>query len=482
MKKIILPLFLCAYALSSSAQINNGRFENWTKISLFQHPNVGTPTISSNYETFFDNGLLNVYKMPVDDGNVMHIENIMGTDAVQPGYFLFGTLPDENGLFSDGFPVTDSQINGISMDLKYDMADNSEGFVIVQFKNHGELIGEGNYRPGTYFFPISGSQDWDNVHFDFEAPLGGTPDECVIGIASADVMNSDSPFTLGSYIDVDNIKFLGTTDVVPGGDFEGWSYVEPIMVPNDCYVDIKPFELNFAQSYNEFEGSLAVKLFSTLRHDNVDVGYLLMGDRDGDIITPTIQLDEESSMLSFRYYYSGQDDHGEARVTFYQQDGDAFIQVFEKTFSLESNENYSLMEYNFLQDLEDNMTTADYMAIEFKSSSEAEGSTPKDGSFVLVDDVRLQGTSGIFSTFKETRTPAIITYPNPTYGRVMFRFNTNRAGYYRVFNGNGTQIDIREFSSTREVVYNMANKPAGKYVFQFHHNGGTQTARVMKLK
>lgn len=482
MKKIILPLFLCAYALSCSAQISNGRFENWTKIVLFQHPNVGTNTISSNYETFFDNGLLNVYKMPVDDGDVMHIENIMGTDQVQPGYFLFGNKPDENGLFGDGFPVTDSQISGISMDLKYDMADNSEGFVIVQFKNQGQLVGEGNYGPGTYFFPITGSQDWENVHFNFDAPIGETPDKCVIGIASGDVMNSDSPFALGSFIEVDNIKFLGTTDVVPGGDFEGWSYVEPIMVPNDCYVDVKPFELNFEKSINEFEGSFAVKLFSTLRHGNVDVGYLLMGERNGDQITPTIQLDDESSMLNFRYYYSGQDDHGEAHITFYQQDGDSFIQVFEKTLDLEPNENYSLMEYNYLQDLEENMTTADYMAIEFTSSSQAEGNTPKDGSFVLLDDVRLQGTSGIFSAFREPLPPAIYVYPNPTVGRVVFKFNTNRAGYYRVFNGNGTQVDIREFSSTREVVYNMVNKPAGKYVFQFHHNGGVQSARVMKLK
>jgi len=66
MKKILLPLFMGTMAITVNAQIDNGDFERWEKVLLFQHPAGASVNMSSNYETFFDNGLLNVTKVKSD--------------------------------------------------------------------------------------------------------------------------------------------------------------------------------------------------------------------------------------------------------------------------------------------------------------------------------------------------------------------------------------------------------------------------------
>lgn len=481
MKKLLLPLFMGFFAVSGTAQINNGGFENWTKINLFEHPLIHGLTMSSNYETFFDTGELNVYQTEANESNVLHIENIEGSDGVQPGFFIFGGRPSGNALFSGGVPVNDDQISGIAMDMHYELAGESEGFVLLQFKSGGEPVGEGTDGMGFYLFPISGSQDWANVEFNFDAPLGLTPDECVIAIASGDLMNSDSPFALGSVVEVDNIEFLGSTNTIPGADFENWGWVDPISVPDDCYVETDPFEAHYSKSIDEQEGVFALKLTSNLNQDAVEVGYVLMGDRSEEgMITPTIQIQDES-MLSFHYKYSGENDKGYALATFYQQDGDNFIPVIEQQFILEPNTEYEMVEYNFQEELEANATTADFMTVEFKSSSPLGGNQPQDGSTLLVDGVSLGSTTGIAAAFRPSFINSIIAYPNPTKGRVVFRFTENSTGYYRVFNSTGVQVDIRSFDDNREIVYDLTGQPAGIYVFQFHTATKVRMVKVLKL-
>src|SRR5690606_17949730 len=145
-------------------------------------------------------------------------------------------------MFSGGNPIADVNMTGISMDLKYEMSDESEGFILVQFKDGNTPVGEGNYGTGTYFFPISGSQDWNTSEFMFEYPIDPAANTCVVAFASADVINSDLPFALGSFMEVDNITFIGSESTFQGGDFEFWSHVEPLSVPEDCYVNLHPFE------------------------------------------------------------------------------------------------------------------------------------------------------------------------------------------------------------------------------------------------
>lgn len=481
MKKILLPLFLSACAFSGTAQVNNGGFERWNKVLLFEHPLTTSTTMSSNYDTYFDTGELGVFAVQHDGSTVLHVENLQGTTEVYPGYFLFGKLPDENNTFGGGFPVSDGQISGISMDLNYAIAEGSEGSVFIQFKSEGIPVGEGNFGAGTYVYPLSGIQDWTHVEFNFDAPIGAAVDECVIGFTSANTISGDSPFEVGSFLEVDNLKFIGSEDPIPGWDFEIWSDVKPVMVPDACVVNIEAFTANFMKSVDEFEGNYAVKLVTQLEANQIEVGHLLMGDMiDGEVV-PNIHLNEDASTVSFRYYYQGVNDQAEAHITLYQKDGESYIPILEKTFILESNETYSAVEYNFLEDLQANLTTADFMSIEFKSSADNPVNTPQAGSFLLLDAVQLSGPTG----FELSMTPrsylkSVRAYPNPTIGRVQFRFHGYRTGYFRVFNSNGMPIDVGQFSHTRTMMYNLYDLPAGTYLFKFHHNSGNPLVRVIR--
>lgn len=483
MKNSLLLTLFCAFGLSSMAQIANGDFEDWQKLILFEHPVTGMETMSSNYETFFANGELNVNAIQGPDGQAIRIENINANGEVMPGYFLFGNVPaaeGENLIFGGGFPAEDPGVNGISLDLNYNFPNGSEGFIVVQFKADGLPVGEGNFGQGTFLFPLSGTQEWTTETFSFGGPLNAAPDQCVIGIASGDVIGNDAPFEEGAFVEVDNITFQNSIDEVPAGDFESWANVTPIFYPTDCVVDIKPFERSYERTTESFEGTYSLMLKTIDREGTTEVGTAKMGKMEGDSFAPTIELDENSSAVSFMYHYSAVNDMAEATVVFYNENAGEFMPVFQKTFQLEPNFEYSMMDYEFTEDLSQLQTMPTHMSLEFKSSKETEN-TPQVGSVLLVDDLEMGTTLGLFQGFKNPSVISINAYPNPTIGRVTFDFGTNRAGYYRVYNAQGTQIGIHQFSSTKTITHNLFGEPAGKYFFKFYHNAGVQSVRVMKM-
>ncbi|MCA1763544.1 MAG: T9SS type A sorting domain-containing protein, partial [Flavobacteriales bacterium] len=413
----------------------------------------------------------------------IRIENIDANGEVMPGFFIFGDVPTpegENLVFGDGFPASDPGVNGITLDLNYNFPNESSGFIVVQFKENGMPVGNGNFGQGTFLFPLSGTQEWTTETFSFDGPLNATPDQCVIGIASADVIGGDAPFETGAFVEVDNISLQNSVDQVPGGDFESWAYVAPIFYPTNCVVDIQPFVRNFEQTDQSFEGTYSLVLKTIDRDGAVEVGTAKMGRMEDENFVPTIELDENASSVSFMYHYSATNDQAEATVVFYNEIGEEFMPVFQKTFPLEPNFEFSMMDYEFSDDLADLQTTPTHMSVEFKSSKEAEN-TPQVGSVLILDDLQMGTTLGLFQSFKNPANISINAYPNPTIGRVSFDFGTNRSGYYRVFNQQGTQIGVHQFGSTKTIVYDLMGQPAGKYFFKFYHNAGVQSVRVVKL-
>jgi len=482
MKKLLLPLFIGLSAISAQAQVANGDFESWTKVMLFEHPYTGFTDMSSNYDTFFDNGELSVTKVQQEDDNtVLRIENVMGSNEVMPGYFIFGKTPTDGLVFGGGNPIYDLNMTGIAMDIKFDMRDETEGFVIVQFKDGDTPVGMGNHSAGTYVFPISGTEDWSNKEFEFDYPVHPSANRCVVGLASADLINNDAPFVEGSFIEVDNIEFIDSQSSIAGADFETWLQVDPIMVPDDCVVETDALSPNYSLTWDAYEGLSAIKLKTIEREgDDLSAGYVLMANKDenGEIV-PTIEIDQHD-ILSFAYAYQAAGDMGQAKFIFYDESNN-FEQVFEYTLELSPNEEYELVDFPYRDMLQEMEIVATHMSIEFKSSIETAEIPAQLGSTLLIDDVNLQSALG-FITIKAKKTVIPVrAYPNPTIGRVAFTFPGPRSGYYRVFNHFGSQIAVREFSSTKEVVFDLMPYSRGKYLFQFHHNSGVEFSRVIKL-
>lgn len=483
MKKFILPAVISLFGINTFAQIENGNLENWDKLLLFEHPMTGISTMSSNYETFFDNGETNVNQIFHEEGKALRVENIQGSQEVMPGYFLFGNTPGsegENMVFGEGFPVADAAVTGVRMDLNYNFPNESNGFVIVQFKSEGAPVGEGNMGAGTHMFPLSGTQDWATTEFAFDGPIEATIDQCVIGIASADLIMEDSPFELGAFVEVDNVELINSSDQVPGGDFDTWLGVDPIFYPSGVHVDIQPFNRTYDRTTDAFEGTYALALSSIDHEGEIEIGEAVFGLVENDEITPTIQIPEESTMINFMYEYSSEVDKGEVRFIFYQSNGDSFDPVYMEALELTATDGYEMMEYNFGSIFSENDIEASHLAIVF-NSSKMQDNEPQAGSLLNIDDIQFGSSLGLFDRFDRISTITITAYPNPAVGRVIFDFGSVESGYYRVFDGNGLQIDVVEYSNKEKVVYDLRWYAPGKYFFTFRHNSGnTESVRVIK--
>lgn len=486
MKKFTLPALLCLVGFSSFAQVENGSFESWTKLFLFEHPIAGMKTMSSNYDSYFANGELNVYEVEAEDNTHMRIENMETPEEVIPGYYLIGDVPSaEEGdlIFGGGFELSDLNATGISADIKMDIPLTNPGFVLVQFKSNGTPVGPGNFAPGTYVFYVVGDQDWTNMEFDFDGPLDPSTDECVIGFASADLIGNDSPFAPEASIEIDNIALIDSDVEVPAANFEAWDFVAPIEVPENCHVEIHPFDQNFEKSFSSFDENIALGLQTRSVEGQVEPARAVMADvnDEGEVI-PTIAIESNHSLLSFRYFYQGVgEDVAQAVVTFYGGEIGDYNELYTHKMDLPTTGGYSLVEYGFEDDMIVNFPEATMVSITFASSKASNDIPAEEGSHLLVDDVQLSGTLSILDRVNKNTDLGVLSYPNPTNGRVSFDFGSRKTGYVRVLNSNGVQVGTRTYNNMRGIGYDLTEYPAGNYLFKFYHTDGRQSTRVMRL-
>lgn len=486
MKKLLLQA-ICLFAfISTQAQIANGDFEDWTKMILFDQPFVGVPGTSSNYETFFIDGSLNVIEVPRGDGRAMRLENIFVGNAVMPGYFITGSMPNQEGEtlhFEGGFPISDTEVSGISFDARYSMPPESAGFVLVQFKNDETLVGTGNMGPGTYVFPMSGNAfDWTTMSFDFDTPVSPEANTCVIAFAAADVLSDDQNFTAGTFLEVDNFSFTNSTDEIFGTAFENWAPAPPIWTPDGAVVDVIPFANHYNKSDDAHSGLLALELTTTNHQGQTLVGTALMADMADDQVVPTIDIAEGQHMVEFFYKYTTEgQDIATVEFVFYQTTDGESTPVFMHVMDLEPVDEYTLISFDFGAALQEAEVSANQMTIKFSSSSEAEGHEPMLGSTLTVDDVELSGVLTDFVLTAGVSTPQIVAYPNPTYGRVIFNFGTQTSGFYRFYSPQGALLGTTSFSNKTEIIHNLWGMPAGQYIFRFYTPGLVRTKYVVKL-
>jgi hypothetical protein len=481
MKKSLLPLAFLALGTAAFAQVENGDFENWNKYPLFPEPSMDVDAISSNYEIFVETGLTNVTQVEHDNGSAMRLENIEIGEGVTPAFYIFGKTPDQVGedlVFPGGMPASDPNVTGISVDMSYDFPGEASGFVIVQFKMNDIPVGPGTMGSGTFFFPVSGQQDWENTIFDFEEAMGVEYDEVVIGFATADLIGSDSDFPSGSWMEIDNLSFINSNDAIPNGDFELWVQLTPIYYPTKVDVDIDLIHPTYMQSTDVADGQYALGLITRDFDGFLEPSKATLGTVEVEGEVATFDLNENDAILNFDYKYLADNDVAEAVVTFFQESEESLVPVYVKTIDLEPIDSYETVELNFLDELNENFITATKMSIEFSSSKE--NGSLEANSLLLLDNVEVTGALSFFTPLRHIDQLAISAFPNPTLGRVAFDFGMDRTGFYRVYNNQGYLIDFVDFQNKTRLVYSLFNLPSGQYTFRFYHEEGTRVVRVIK--
>lgn len=477
MKKTLFSLFVGILTLSLNAQIENGDFENWNQIILYEHPYIDQPTSSSNHDTYIATQKANVTRISQNENSYMRIENINGPDdQVMPGYFLFGEPPVDGSIFNAGLLINDTQLSGISMDLKYNMF-GSTGIVVVQFGNGDHPIGPGNVATGTYLFPITGEQDWTNVEFLFDQPIDPATKTCVIGIASADMYYDDNPYKLGAFIEVDNISFINSTDEFPNGGFDTWVPNKTSIIPQNTIANIHPDYLLINQSNKAYTGQYAVELNTVVEENGkTHIGSMIMAQKESSTgaLQPTIQITNDQ-VLSFMYQYTATTDQASAIIEFYDNDQP----VHRHKITLHPTDEYEKMEIPLAEIISNNALMATHITVAFYSSENSEENPAQSGSQLIIDDITLETAVGIMAMVVQIKTPTIHASPNPTFARVIFDFPKSLYGYYQVFNQNGTLLSTKNFSG-KQTLHNLLEYPSGFYLFKFYHNEGFQAIKVIK--
>lgn len=309
MKRSVLIFSLAAFSSFSFAQnITNGGFEDWTELETYSSPDVSPSDFTSGNEEFFE--FLQeaaVTEVTGVTGSAMRLETHILEDEIFPGFAIWGGTPDgEDLLFPGGFVVDDMAVEGLSVDLRYDIDETSPGVILVQFKAGGEPVSGGPDDSGTYFFQVSGVQDvFANMTFDFDPPLGETPDQCVIAFTSNDIISDPATGFEGDYLVVDNVSFIGTDNAVPGGDLDTWMPGPIINIPEDWGVAPGPVN-NYDQSDNAWEGDYSIAL-TTIPVDPEETeffpGIVFKGGIGDDGIVASIPLPGEAVGVNFAYNY-----------------------------------------------------------------------------------------------------------------------------------------------------------------------------------
>lgn len=483
MKKYLLPTVALFAFQGLSAQIDNGNFDHWNMVELFDHPEMAVPTSSSNYEIYAETGQVNVTSVKGVIGSAMRLESITVGDEVVPGFFITGNVPQgdtEEMIFTGGIPVSDKNVNGISLDVRYDVSAESPGFVIVQFKKGGLPVGQGNLGTGTMIHHLSGASDWANINIVFPGGFEQAPDECVVGIATANLLGDDEPFPAGSFVEIDNLNFSNSAEVFHGGDFEDWDAVRSMTGPEGVLVEVDHLAPTFERSVDAYTGLFALKLINADQGEDVKVGRAIFAEGEFENPQPYIALNAAESTLNFMYKYTAVNDMAGAHVVFYQSNGEGeFTAVHEKHIHLAPTFKYTPYAYNFAEELEAEGITASHMMITFEASVTSPDNTPQSASTLQIDNVALNTSLWTFGV--NVAVPKVVAMPNPAVERVTFTFPVARSGFYRVYNSRGVQVALRQFQNQRQFTHDLRGLRTGAYLFRFHHESGVDVVRVIKL-
>lgn len=407
MLKNLLSLAGLLFAFGVQAQLLNGSFEQWQNLATFEVPVDNAVTFtSSNQITYFSDGTLSMFEVPGNGGgSAMRVETTSTVDGAEVGFGIWGFPPEDDIdlIFTGGFPFTDQSVTGLSCDLRYDVNTASPGFIIVQFKFEGVPVGPGNLFPGTYIFPISGSQEnFTNTAFNFLPALPSAVDECIIGVASNAILDDDPELFPGDFIEIDNIAFIGSDQMVPGGDFELWWDAPSVPQPTGWDGAIFPGLELVQQSTDASDGDFAVQLTTMLVDGFVSTSILTQGELTDDGLMPTVFVPGDFSGLSFDYKYNavGNDSAYVVIVMSELPNPDpSELSVWAETLEAQTNYTQYAIDLSWISDFLD----VNYIGVAFLSSAEGSNDgiiyTPEVGSSLLIDNVAITTSGGDICDF-----------------------------------------------------------------------------------
>lgn len=290
------------------AQIPNWDMEGWNE------------TVRNVPTDWFNFGIISKVS-PGTSGQ--YAVKLQASEMEGPGAVLYGN-PDGNG-FTGGTPFTARPDSMVAW-LKYQIDVGDSAWVIISFSKNGVNM-------GLNFYQYTGSQtsSFQRMAFKLNYTAPGNPDTVFVGFTST---NPEDPNGLNtnSWVILDNISFVGTTQNVPNPDFETWTSTTRI-TPIDWDYSQDPSRNAVERSTDKYAGNYCMKLqtkfisndtvygftqtirpndpgnwgpaFPVLARHTSLKGFFKFDPVNGDSLSVNISMFKQGAQVGFGGFYSG---------------------------------------------------------------------------------------------------------------------------------------------------------------------------------
>ena len=458
MKKV-LTLISMGVALSISAQVTNGGFENWSSQVLFENPaDWGT---GNGWDA---NGQVTTTKVTTaapSGSYAVRLETMLNSGDTAFGFIMHGEFDEDP---TGGVPWT-TQIANIQGFARHNVMAGDTAILIFVAWDGGVVVGED-------MITFTGAQSsW----MPFTHPLNMgliTPDSVLVAAASSNAI-SQNGVAPGSWLELDAIRLTSPNepnpDMLPNHDFENW--VDVAAEDADDWSSYNPLVagLGFTsvvKSTDSNSGSYSA-LVQTVGYENDTlVGILTNGTVGQQGPSGGVPYIAQPTMFSGAYKFlpSGQDT-AHVAVLFYSNGslvGVTGVEFAQATTSWTTfNEPVMVL------------SEPDTMAIIVYSGNNA-------GSMVYVDDLDLSG--GDVGVEELGRTTLKI-FPNPASDQVTIVSASDLGNaMYTLTDATGRVVDQRNLPINTQFpnTLDIGDLPSGSYVIEIAKGDDRFRERLIK--
>jgi hypothetical protein len=223
MKHFLLTISVIALVFNADAQvaIPNGGFESWTNNPMME------PQFYMTSNPFaYGNGFPAWPAQQTTDAQLNNFAVRLETQDNGAGDTLFGYFANgDPGTGEGGIPYS-QRPTGLTGYWKGDVMPNDTALILVMFKLGGNTL-------SFNVLPIYGTQStYTQFTLPITLPPVVNPDSVIVGAVSSNAFVSNG--IPGSWIQIDNISFTGTTiqPTMLNGDFELWNTTNNLSLNN----------------------------------------------------------------------------------------------------------------------------------------------------------------------------------------------------------------------------------------------------------
>lgn len=449
MKKILFIFILFAQVKLFSQTLPNGTFENWSSVAYYDPTGFTTANIWDIQRL----GIASVTRVTGYSGYALRVQtHVVGSDT-SDSYVINTDNPcSDPDQWTGGVPFS-QQPTALTGYYRYDLPGNDSALIIVIFRKNGIHIGDN-------FFLIRGTGSQATfASFSLPVTCAGVPDSVIIAVASSNKM-INSGIQNGSFIELDNLAFAGTTQAIPNGDFENWT-AKSYDVPGGW----ETWNSGASKTTSSYAGSYAVRLEtisdcggSNVNSSGITTGHMTPnnGPEGGRPFTNMID-----TLCGYYKYTSMGNDSAMVVVNISRN----HINIGGNMHLLPAAANYTYFEIPLWVG---GALNPDTLRVDIASSNWGSTTAANSGSVLYVDNVWLK-SQALGISENSIQSVQSFVYPNPVHDFVNIRLLNAFSGnlIFRLYDVTGKMITESGLYNSGTLLSIPANYlEAGMYFYE----------------